>query len=110
MSEDHPMDAVGQKAHEDVKLAIYLEETVPGVYEHYKGGLYTVLAIVRHHEHREPMVLYVSHTTGNAQVRELRQSPLWGTHHVDAWTDVVHVAENGGTTSRRRFRFVRSLG
>jgi hypothetical protein len=95
---------------ESAKLQNLIEQTPQGVYEHYKGGTYTVLAIVSYHEHREPMVLYVSHKTGNVQVRELRQSPLWGTHHVDAWTDVVSYPDGPGTTSCRRFRLVRSLG
>ncbi len=32
--------------------------TPPGLYRHYKGGRYEVLATVRHSETREPMVLY----------------------------------------------------
>ncbi len=29
-----------------------------GLYRHYKGGLYQVLALARHSETREPMVVY----------------------------------------------------
>lgn len=30
----------------------------PGLYRHYKGGMYRVLGLVRHSESLEPMVLY----------------------------------------------------
>jgi hypothetical protein len=32
--------------------------TPPGLYRHYKGGLYRVEGTVRHSESREPMTLY----------------------------------------------------
>lgn len=35
-----------------------LIETPPGRYRHYKGGLYDVVATVRHSESLEPMTLY----------------------------------------------------
>ena len=35
-----------------------LLETPPGLYRHYKGGQYRVLATVRHSETLEPMTLY----------------------------------------------------
>ena len=35
-----------------------LPPTVTGRYRHYKGGEYEVLAVVRHSETLEPMVLY----------------------------------------------------
>ena len=35
-----------------------LNATPPGLYRHYKGGLYQVLALARHSETREPMVVY----------------------------------------------------
>ena len=35
-----------------------LTETLPGLYRHYKGGLYRVLGTVRHSETLEPMTLY----------------------------------------------------
>lgn len=41
----------------------------PGLVRHYKGGLYTAMALVAHHEKRYPMVLYVSHTYGGFNVR-----------------------------------------
>ena len=44
-----------------------------GVYEHYKGGRYTALMVVRHHDTGKPMVVYASHEKGTLNVR-----PLWG--------------------------------
>lgn len=35
-----------------------LHPTPPGLYRHYKGGLYQVLDMVRHSETLEPMTLY----------------------------------------------------
>jgi hypothetical protein len=35
-----------------------LIETAPGLYRHYKGGLYEVVGTVRHSETLEPMTLY----------------------------------------------------
>lgn len=78
-----------------------------GVYVHYKGGIYTGISILRHHDHREPMVEYVSHTTGNRQVREYRQSDHWG-HAVDAWTDTVEWPLGSGTMVPR-FQYVKAL-
>jgi hypothetical protein len=73
----------------------------PGLYLHYKGGFYTALALVTHHEARMPMVLYVSHTYGGSNVR-----PLVGWEgDPDGWNDWV---EHGGKTVRR-FKFVGDL-
>jgi len=35
-----------------------LHPTPPGLYRHYKGGLYEVIDMVRHSETLEPMTLY----------------------------------------------------
>jgi len=35
-----------------------LIQTAPGLYRHYKGGIYAVLATTRHSESLEPMTLY----------------------------------------------------
>ena len=35
-----------------------LIQTPPGLYRHYKGGMYAVLATTRHSESLEPMTLY----------------------------------------------------
>jgi hypothetical protein len=43
----------------------------PGLYQHYKGGLYTALMLVMHHETRQPMVLYISHSNASINVRPL---------------------------------------
>ena len=40
---------------EDLPLLI---QTPPGLYRHYKGGMYAVLATTRHSESLEPMTLY----------------------------------------------------
>lgn len=55
----------------------------PGLYRHYKGGLYSALFLVTHHETREPMVVYTSHTYGGLNVR-----PLTGWQgDWDGWSD-----------------------
>lgn len=49
-----------------------MEPPIPlGVYQHYKGGLYTVIGFVRHHGTGKPMVLYVSHEKGHTNCRPL---------------------------------------
>lgn len=64
------------------------DEFSTGLYRHYKGGLYTAIALVTHHETRKPMVLYVSHTFGGMNVR-----PLHGWEgDLDGWADVVKEA------------------
>ncbi len=82
------------------------EEFKPGLYRHYKGGLYTAICLVTHHETRKPMVLYVSHTYGGTNVR-----PLYGWEgDADGWADVVHVPSvDGGTWNRPRFEYVGPL-
>lgn len=56
-----------------------------GIFRHYKGGLYTVLMLVEHHETRATVVIYVSHTTGKVLARLLE-----GTEHdPDGWMDEV---------------------
>jgi hypothetical protein len=57
----------------------------PGKYRHYKGGLYTAIVLVTHHDTRTPMVLYMSHETGTLTVRPLRKMA----HDADAWNDWV---------------------
>ena len=59
----------------------------PGIYLHYKGSVYAAHMVVRHHETREPMVVYTSLTKGNVNVREMHK-PQDG-RACDAWTDYV---------------------
>jgi hypothetical protein len=67
----------------------------PGVYQHYKGGMYTAVGLVTHHETRQPMVLYFSHHNGTYNVR-----PLNGWEgDADGWND--HVEKSNGDTVRR---------
>lgn len=58
---------------------------VGAVYEHYKGGLYTVEGFAVHHDTRETMVLYRSHLLGVVNAR-----PLYGTERdPDGWLTPV---------------------
>ena len=43
----------------------------PGLYRHYKGGLYTLLATARHSETEEWHAVYRSEATGTLWVRPL---------------------------------------
>ncbi len=73
-----------------------IREFKPGLYIHKKGGLYTALCLVTHHETRRPMVLYTSLNYGSINVR-----PLIGwAGDEDGWVDV------DGYTGERRFTFL----
>jgi hypothetical protein len=97
------------KSMEDIVAAIteepttkVIEETVvhrhkresefrPGVYRHYKGGLYNAVAIGWMQEVANPRmrgVIYVSMTTGDWHVRPYNSITLTG---LDAWNDFVWV-------------------
>jgi len=67
----------------------------PGIYEHYKGGLYEVIGTALHSETLEEMVVY-KHVYGNDQ-------GLW-VRPVSMWNELV---EKDGVTVIR-FRWVRS--
>lgn len=71
----------------EITMTLTMQGTLgikPGIYRHYKGGLYTVFGLVTHHETRQRMVLYVSLTTGTFTVR-----PLVGTKQdPDGFNDV----------------------
>ena len=56
-----------------------------GLYMHYKGGFYTALGLVFHHESRQPMVRYVCNQTGTESVRSLYGHP----GDPDGWKDRV---------------------
>lgn len=45
---------------------------IKGVYRHYKGPLYRVLHVARHHETNEPFVVYQSLERGTINVREFK--------------------------------------
>jgi len=79
-----------------------MSEEKPGVragnYAHYKGGAYTALGLVEHHETHAPYVLYISHTMGKLKIRPLKPVP----GDPDAWDDWV-----GGEGKRmRRFAYL----
>lgn len=105
MGASAPKPEVTEQEREWVKHMARVEEIAafrPGLYRHYKGGLYTALGLVTHHEKRAPMVLYVSHTYGGANVR-----PLIGwLGDADGWNDFV-TPEDGHAV--RRFTFVGEL-
>jgi hypothetical protein len=61
----------------------------PGLWTHYKGGMYTATRLVTHHELRLPMVAYVSHTYGGEDVRPLRPHP----YDRDGWNDIIDIGE-----------------
>ena len=70
----------------------------PGLWRHYKGGLYSALMLVTHHETRAPWVLYVSHTYGGTNIR-----PLWGgaPGEPDGW--FTHLTIDGARIARFTF-------
>lgn len=70
-------------------------QTRLGLHRHYKGGVYTAIAVVRHHESRQPMMLYVCHETGSLNVRSLY--PHDG--DPDAWFSNATLP-NGGVAPR----------
>lgn len=59
------------------------EDFKPGIYDHYKGGIYVALFVVAHHESGERFVAYVSCDHKTTRVREL------ATPGKDSWCDVV---------------------
>jgi hypothetical protein len=97
----------------------------PGLYRHYKGGLYTAICLVTHHETRKSMVLYVSHTYGGINVRPLvgwddgrgqYDAGASGCTDTDGWLDRVAIPESvssvaGVHTTRyvNRFEFIGEL-
>lgn len=78
-------------------------EFKPGLYEHYKGGRYIALHLVRHHESNELFVVYVSCSHGTINIRE------YATPGKDSWCDNVEkwlgLADEYATVPR--FRFIR---
>lgn len=90
-----------------------LESFKPGVYNHYKGGIYHALGLVTHHDTRHPMVVYVNAEKAELTVRPLRGWVYDNDEHngctdEDGWLDSV-----GGSDfddpRMDRFVFVRSM-
>lgn len=64
----------------------------PGLYRHYKGGMYVALFLGRHHEGGTLMVAYVSMARGTINFRE------WAKPGKDSWIDMVQYPAKGGET------------
>lgn len=67
-----------------------------GVWEHYKGGRYTVIMLVRHHDTGLPMVVYVSHEKGSINCRPLvgwRTDELGLPHDEDGFLDELRLPD-----------------
>jgi hypothetical protein len=81
-----------------------------GIWEHYKGGRYTALMIVQHHDTRKPMVVYCSHERGSINCRPLRgwHGAVSGVlpHDPDGWLDDIPVTIPGGPSTVPRFRYI----
>jgi hypothetical protein len=57
-----------------------MESILPGKYQHFKGGRYYVLMVAKHSETQEPLVVYVSLTSGDVFARPLAmwtEEVLW---------------------------------
>jgi hypothetical protein len=74
----------------------------PGIYRHYKGGLYRALHLVEHHETGQKLVVYVSMEKGSLHLRE------YDDPNADSWTDLVHEKRLPAVrkTQERRFDFM----
>ncbi len=68
-------------------LSLAAESFKPGLYQHYRGGDYIALQLVRHHETEELFVVYVSCSHNTVSIREFH------TPGKDSWCDLV---EYGG--------------
>lgn len=73
---------------------------LPGLYEHYKGGLYVALHLVAHHDNRLPMVVYISLTYGSVNVRPLVGWP----GDEDGFFDEMPIGNS--TLTHPRFRYI----
>jgi hypothetical protein len=78
----------------------------PGVYRHYKGGMYRALMLVKHHDTRFDMVVYLSYDKHSINCRPLNGWAMRGPNACtdpDGWNDVVR-DEAGNMV--RRFEYV----
>lgn len=78
-----PHSDVPVELHPIQRLTSSPESFMVGLYEHYRGGLYTATGLSRHHDTRELFVEYVSLTTGAKCTREYASAGK------DSWTDLV---------------------
>jgi hypothetical protein len=103
-------DLLRRIAQLEAQLAGSRPALAPGVYRHYKGGLYTLLAVGKHGGSLAPWVIYVSHEHGGVPcVRPVLSeppcaSPEEARERGDGWVDVVAA---DGTP---RFTFVAEEG
>lgn len=75
------------------------EEFEVGLYRHYKGGRYLVIAVAQTHEHNGDVdVMYVSLTHGTYTTRPLQQD----SRKQDSWLDLVEWPDH-----KIRPRFIR---
>ena len=79
-------------------------EFKPGVYRHYKGGLYHALFLAKQNEVLSPsirVVVYISMTTGDVYTRP------YSDPRFDSWTDHVRLEE--GWTPRFSYVGIQEL-
>lgn len=84
----------------------------PGVYRHYKGGLYVVVGFARHHETGVEMVVYhpmEPHDAGDPLRWNVR--PVIGHYgDEDGWDTPIELTTGGGERkSVERFTFLHAL-
>lgn len=84
------------------KIDAPIADFMPGIYKHYKGGLYRAMHLAEHHETRAPMVVYLSLDKGTFNVRP------WAKLGEDSWTDQVREQQlDGDGPWVPRFEFVK---
>ncbi len=100
------------------------DDVRPGLWRHWRGGIYTVLFVGTHHETRLPMLGYVSHTFGGLNFRPVHgwnratasvSDGIRGCIDEDGWLDWVDpktgrtVESQGVIGTVRRFVYVGPL-
>ena len=79
------------------------------IYLHYRGGLYTALTLVTHHDTRKPMVVYYSHEKKSVNCRPLEGwNPCQSScpTDLDGWLDMVPANIPGLDTQMLQPRFM----